>query len=204
MDEESFKLVLTKVLLENDPKCIASEVPFIEGSRRADLVMLSERNELYAFEIKSEKDNLDSLTSQLADYRKVFDYVYVVVATKHLSQARKYSAKNIGIIEIKTNKELVRKRKAAKRLRLDKRSLVASIDRSRLLYVLGVKASDLRNDRHFYDLASEKVSISYLRELFIEQLVSKYGKGFSIFKSEIGSVVHTEDLLHLGLERQLS
>ena len=60
---------------------IANEVPFFKGNRRADLIMISNNN-LLGFEIKSELDSLKNLKSQILDYKKIFDFVYVVIDKK--------------------------------------------------------------------------------------------------------------------------
>ncbi len=49
------------------------------------------------FEIKSELDNLDRLSTQLTDYLRVFEYVYVVADNKHLSELSTFIDPRVGL-----------------------------------------------------------------------------------------------------------
>lgn len=51
-------------------------------SRRVDLVRVSDRS--YAYEVKTEFDNLDKMAKQVGDYAKVFEYLTVVLHPRHL------------------------------------------------------------------------------------------------------------------------
>ncbi len=203
MDEERFKLIAINYLLEQNPRCIAQEVPFIGGSRRADIVSVSSSDEITAYEIKSERDRLDSLKTQLSDYSNVFDYTYVVLANRHLAKARPLIPNSVGIILIADNGRLEKKRSAKRRIRLDKKTVAASIDKHRISDLLGGKTASYSSSSKYYLSIERDLTIEQLRLTFLNQLIEKYSSNFQTFKSEIGSILHAEDLLTLGIERNI-
>lgn len=65
----------------NDIDLLAGLVPYLRAQREADLIMIKNKK-LFAFEIKSKRDNLYKLSGQLEDYKSTFDYIYVVLDIK--------------------------------------------------------------------------------------------------------------------------
>jgi hypothetical protein len=62
---------------------VVEEVNVCQGQSRVDLAVVSRR--LHGYEIKSQRDSLSRLASQLRDYNCVFDQVTVVIGLKHLT-----------------------------------------------------------------------------------------------------------------------
>jgi hypothetical protein len=62
---------------------VVEEVNVCRGQSRVDLAVVSQG--LHGYEIKSQRDSLSRLASQLQDYNCVFDQVTVVIGLKHLS-----------------------------------------------------------------------------------------------------------------------
>jgi hypothetical protein len=62
---------------------VVEEVNVCQGLSRVDLCVVNAR--LHGYEIKSQRDTLSRLTSQLRDYGRVFDQVTVVIGLKHLT-----------------------------------------------------------------------------------------------------------------------
>ena len=62
---------------------------------------------IHGYEIKSERDNLDRLPSQMEYYNKVFDTVTLVISDTHLMKARKIVPRWWGIDCIVTSKSKV-------------------------------------------------------------------------------------------------
>ncbi|NOW46689.1 hypothetical protein FHW96_002849 [Novosphingobium sp. SG751A] len=62
---------------------VTAEFSLGKSGVRADLVLLAE-NELIGIEIKTERDTLRRLPTQIAGYSRYFDYTVVVVAECHL------------------------------------------------------------------------------------------------------------------------
>jgi hypothetical protein len=57
----------------------------IAGEARVDIALIGDH--LHRFEIKSERDSLRRLPAQVEVYSRVFDYVTLVVDTRHLDGA---------------------------------------------------------------------------------------------------------------------
>lgn len=82
------------------------------GKSIADLVLLNGVSVVY--EIKTELDNLYRIESQIADYRKVFEHIYIVT---HISLAEKYANmldETIGLLALTENNTLKTIREATK------------------------------------------------------------------------------------------
>lgn len=74
------------------------EVPVRNGLVRADIVVCSDK--LECFEIKSERDTLKRLFNQACQYEPSFDYLNLVCASKHVSNAMQILPTWWGIIEV--------------------------------------------------------------------------------------------------------
>ena len=82
---------------------------------KADFVLINGKAVVY--EIKTELDNLDRLSSQIDDYYKAFDHVAVVTYEKNLQQLQKVLDnidKPVGIYVLRKNGKLGTVRKAEK------------------------------------------------------------------------------------------
>lgn len=97
MNDKLIRSALLQHLSATDPSAVIyHELPLSRGEGRADCAAVN--GSLTGFEIKSEKDSLSRLGKQVRDYGQVFDYCYIVVAKKHVSNARQIVPKNWGII----------------------------------------------------------------------------------------------------------
>ena len=98
-------LIINKILLGRHNLNTATVLnEFRIGKSIADLVLLNGTSKVY--EIKTELDSQYRLDSQLADYRKVFEHIYIVT---HVSLADKFAQladDKIGIIALTHNKTL--------------------------------------------------------------------------------------------------
>jgi hypothetical protein len=63
---------------------VVDEMGLRNGESRADIAVIG--NQLIGYEIKSEKDNLNRLKSQIIAYNEVFDKVFIITSEKHLYQ----------------------------------------------------------------------------------------------------------------------
>lgn len=68
---------------------------------RGDIAILNGTSTVY--EIKSQYDSFERLNSQLADYRKVFDRIYVVTTEKKSSSVSDIVGNGIGIVALREN-----------------------------------------------------------------------------------------------------
>ena len=80
------------------------------GKSRADVVILNGTSTVY--EVKSAYDSFDRLASQLADYRKVFDQIFVVTTEEKSNLVIDRVDDIIGVMSLDANGELVVARKA--------------------------------------------------------------------------------------------
>lgn len=64
---------------------VVDELGVLQGSARVDVAVVN--GLLHGYEIKSERDSLARLPSQVSYYSKVFDLVTLVLSQRHLSQA---------------------------------------------------------------------------------------------------------------------
>lgn len=141
---------------------IAREVPFGFGKRRADLLACScLLEETYAYEIKSDIDTLQRLERQLQDYRKTFNYVYVVTTPKFQSKVKEFGLW-FGIIIVQENGTILTIRNARKRKNLNRSYVYSSII-----------ASEFKENK---DTSPNK--------LFIDWLCKRYKPLYKLFTKE--------------------
>lgn len=69
---------------------------FRAGSSKADIVVVNGTTTVY--EVKSERDKLSRLPSQISDYLSVFGRVNVIVAEKHIEYVEKTLPEIVGIL----------------------------------------------------------------------------------------------------------
>jgi len=152
-------LALTDWLMKkyNNIELLASLVPYLKAQREADLVMIKNNN-LFAFEIKTNRDNLHKLSKQLEDYKSTFDYVYVVLDVKF--KAREFGH-NVGIITYNNGV-----------IRLKQRALKNKADRF---------CQSLLISKRYKAQASQSVNT---KNLIIKSLKDAYGDGYENFKKE--------------------
>lgn len=92
--ESVIKYYLSKEFIYNDDEVGLYE--FNIGNSRLDFGRINGNS--YAYEIKTELDNLNRLENQIIDYEKVFEYIYVVIHEKHLKKIKEIVPKKVGII----------------------------------------------------------------------------------------------------------
>ena len=86
-----------------------SELPI--GRSIADFVLINGKGVVY--EIKTELDNLDRLSSQITDYYKAFKYVYVVTASSCVKKIlSRLENSPVGLVELSRNGKLNEIKKA--------------------------------------------------------------------------------------------
>lgn len=77
------------------------------GNSKADSVILNGTSTVY--EIKSEYDTFVRLEQQLNDYKKAFEYIYIVVPEVSVQKLKiEFINKNIGILQLNKNNSLTK------------------------------------------------------------------------------------------------
>ncbi|WP_438947041.1 sce7726 family protein [Sediminibacterium sp.] len=82
---------------------VVDELGLKNGEIRADIAVLN--GKLIGFEIKTEKDTLSRLPSQVVAYSEIFDKAFIVVSENHLHKAVELIPDWWGIYTIKTKEE---------------------------------------------------------------------------------------------------
>lgn len=93
---------------------VIDELEVCQGEARIDVAVVN--GKLHGYEIKSEKDTLERLPSQLKVYSKVFDRVTLVVGESHIDKAKTIIPKWWGVMRAKESRGRVylREMRAAK------------------------------------------------------------------------------------------
>ena len=168
---------------------IANEVPFFKGNRRADLIMISNNN-LLGFEIKSELDSLKNLKSQILDYKKIFDFVYVVIDKKFkFSKELAELPSQIGILVYA--KEIMIKREAKKIKKFKKNDLILLLWKKDLEVLLNSKKLDLDQ---LQKNAQNILTVDKIKAQILTSLNNRYGAKYKYFLLDRGNYTTIEDL----------
>lgn len=124
----------------SDPSTIVvDEMDVLFGTSRIDIAVIN--GEIHGYEIKSERDNLERLPSQIESYNKVFDTITIVVGENHISNIMNIVPEWWGIYYILKKDscpKLVKKRDAMENLDTDLLSLTQLLWRDELLELLSL------------------------------------------------------------------
>ncbi|XWO14140.1 hypothetical protein HPDP_00857 [Candidatus Hepatincola sp. Pdp] len=138
---------------------LALEVNYAKNSRRADCLIIS-KSTMTAIEIKSDGDNLYKLNNQIKDYKKSFDYTYVLTTPKHLNSIKQ--KRGIGILLFK-NQQITLIKPAIQQKELNKE------------YLLSMLGSDSKNSIE---------DLSYIKTKVVNKLKKKFGHIYEKFNTE--------------------
>ena len=78
---------------------LVEELGVLQGDNRIDVAVIN--GSLYGYEIKSDYDSLARLSKQLEAYNKIFDYITLVVGTKHLAEVKRQLPEFYGLCIVK-------------------------------------------------------------------------------------------------------
>jgi hypothetical protein len=148
-DEYVYRSALThNILLGShslNTACMLTE--FRAGFSKADVVILNGTSTVY--EIKSDRDSLTRLATQIANYRKVFARVYVIAADQHVRSIVDTVPFEVGILGLRRWNEIRKVRDAIDRA--DRVCPIAMFESLRtaeavaVLQRLGVQPPDVPN-----------------------------------------------------------
>jgi hypothetical protein len=165
---------------------------FFYGAKKRQTDFLAVNGSTTAFEIKSKSDDYRKTREQLNDYKKVFDYQYLVTTTHHEKKAINMLRPNEGLIIIDENERFIIKRKPKRIIRHSKTEILETIPLAFLKKYFKVISS--------YNSASEVRSflmiktLPELREALRTFLKDRLTPRNKIFFEEKGTVTHFEDL----------
>lgn len=152
-DEYVYRAAITqKVLLgTHSLRTAAMLSEFRAGDCKADLVILNGTSTVY--EIKSERDSLSRLKNQVANYKKVFATVNVIVGEGHVDNVVLTVPKDVGIICLSRRYRISIVRDAVSRPdRICPDTVFQSLrsaEAKSILNALGVPVPDVPNTRRY-------------------------------------------------------
>lgn len=152
---------------------------FRVGTAIADLVMFNGTSK--AFEIKTELDTDKRLNSQLEQYRKVFNQIFLIVPSSKVEQYETYDS-NVGIIcfDNNTPQRFSRLRPAASNKIIDTKALMNILRGNEYKEIVALYYGELPTLTSFnqFEVCSEligNIPQDELNQLFINQMKKRAG-----------------------------
>lgn len=173
--EKTVKYHLTKAHLSRPDEVSLFE--FVVDSNRLDFGRVNGQS--YAYEIKTELDSLDRLSSQVESYSQAFEHVWVVVHPTHLGRVAAMIPSYCGIQTYRLGPgdcEFRTEREAGDSPNLNAEVQVRNLSSRDLAYVLrsiGRRVPRYRDERA--DLVLQELAEDEVNELFKQAVKAKYG-----------------------------
>lgn len=127
---------------------------FRTGLSKADLVLLNGTGTIY--EIKSERDSLERLTKQIADYQQVFSCVNVITCSKQIKAVLTSVPESVGVLTLSNYYEITTERDAKKDYKkISSIGILNSLRRDEALTVLqnlGISLLPLPNTKLYQEM----------------------------------------------------
>lgn len=178
-----------------DDICIGQEVMYGTSHLLADLVMVSE-DKLYAFEIKAYNDDLRRIENQLTNYKKIFDYVYIITTENHLANINDINLHKIGIYVFNSDGTISKKKKAFEQNTFSKEEALNTIPAVFLKKYYSLPSKWTAEQVRKKLLTNKKEIIKNSLHAYMKNIISyKYDN----FIRSKGEVVHFEDVSILSL-----
>ena len=198
---EYIKSIFIDFTLSRNPNVIiGNEIMYGTGRRLVDLILLKD-NRITAVEVKSDSDNLKRIKEQITEYKKIFNFVVLIITRKHMENILEITSKDIGIYLITEDFLIQPIRLPHLQKMTDKREVLYSIN-SRYLKNLG---EPLTKNLHSDEIRTyfEKKRLTYLNTLLFCYLQNKISSNFRLFILERGEKTHIEDLSILSSSQNL-
>ncbi|WP_321413046.1 sce7726 family protein [uncultured Desulfobacter sp.] len=162
------------------------------GKKKRQTDLLAVNGSTTAFEIKSDSDDYRKAREQLDDYKKVFDYQYLVTTKLHEKRALKVLKQNEGLILIDECNTIVIKRTPKKILKHDKEEILETIPASflRKQFKVSCQYRSVTEVRKFLGNKKLEDLREALRIFFKQRLTPRN----NVFFDEKGEITHYEDL----------
>jgi len=116
---------------------IVEELGVCQGDGRIDVAVIN--GKLIGYEIKSQKDTLKRLESQILTYQKIFEKITLVTVEDHLEEAQTLIPETWGIIVAKRSRgktKLKNLRSAARNNHIDRNSIIRLLWKEETIEVL--------------------------------------------------------------------
>lgn len=178
------------LLSQDEDIIIGNEIMYGIERRVVDLLFLK-RNRITAVEVKSDGDSFKRMHEQITEYKKIFNYVLILITEKHLGKIHKLP-KDIGIYVIFFDFSIKRIRTPRLQTEREKIEILHSINSKYLKKISELKYRSLNADE--IRIHYSKRSILYLQEVYYKYLRNRVKPNFDMFLTERGTVTHIEDL----------
>lgn len=186
--ERQIKYYLTKRFLNNIGEVTLYEMRV--ANSRLDYGRINGSS--YAYEIKTELDTLNKLEKQIEDYSKVFEFVSVVIHSKHLKKAKEILPSYCGIevYDKCMDSEFFIERKAEKSPFVNIEAQIAALTSKDLDFIINNKQQrKICNNRKAKE---EYVFNSFLKEdinyLFKEAIKNRYNERWNYLKKQFKKI----------------
>ena len=192
--ERVIKYYFVRHLMSRSNHIVAFEM--VIGESRIDICRINGQS--YAYEIKTQYDTFDRLGTQMRDYLKTFEKVYVIVPSNRVSDVRKYIPESCGIISYRVmeNKEVIfsYKKKAQKNVCKIEQCIesLSSNDLSQMLKLVGKDDHQTRSEKimALLQITHRKPIWSQYRQV----LKQKYGSQWNFL------VNHFDEILPMDVQ----
>jgi len=182
--------LIDSLLKRNEAQTLfGNEVIFGSKGRHADLLYLT--NNIKAYEIKAQNDDFRNLKLQLSDYKKVFDFLYLIVTENHFTKAKQTVRNNEGLVVITTKLEFEIYKEAKQIKKHNKDEILGTINASFLKDYFHLPTNFSASEARKY---LKQKSIEELEKVLFEFLCDKLTAKNSLFFSERGNTTHFEDV----------
>lgn len=204
LNERDIKTALIDRLFEKgmlEDAVLINEMVIANWNRRADIAVANGR--LYAYEIKSDLDNLDRLGGQVSAYLDRFDKVTVVTTAKFALTIAAQMPRQVEIWEASGNRESVSlrvvRRGRTKEIN-SRRMLCGFLLKSELLTLLRACRTSAPSDatRQLLIQLTQDVPIKNLRQYVLDCLKLRYRQTFETFVRQKGAKTRQSDLDNLS------
>ncbi|WP_406820694.1 sce7726 family protein [Pseudomonas sp. KnCO4] len=195
MKEIDIKRTLSHYLLkQGTTDVVFFEYPFHFGRRRADIIS-SDHGMITGYEIKSVNDRIDRLSEQLDSYTLLFDYVYVVCDSKHLSAIRKIIPNRVGIY-LCADSGLSKIRKAKQIKNFDS---VVTLDAMPIEALRKEFKSTGKSKLEICKSIAQGYKREHIKETYRKFIFHKYGAQTAHLKNETSDLLTLDDVYSLSL-----
>ena len=184
--------IIRKILEERKEIVIGNECCCGRSRKVVDLVTIENKKVIVGYEIKSDSDNFIRLYEQIEQYKKVFDYVVLVVGARHREKGLEFCSKqpSLGCWCLNENGiEIVRRGK--KYRNTDKMEMLYTMSTKYLRQVCqnvkNLSADDMRRGLC-------KKSKEEIHRLLVGYMNMRYGGSFELFLKEDGLNFTQDDL----------
>lgn len=200
LSNENFikSLLIDFILSENPTTTIGNEVQFGVGGKFSDILCLFNKK-IIAYEIKAYGDDFRNLKTQLNAYKRVFDYVFLIITEKHVEVAKNMLPTNVGLILVNSSAEIKIQRAPNLIKSNRKEDILFSMNKDFLVKYFN-RSKYMRVDEIRFCLMNK--SLRDLKGAHYKFLYKKLYPKNIIFHSETGLHTHFEDVSLLSFNEK--